>query len=388
MKLWYDKKLWISPRARRTVPALARQDVRSIAVIKHAALGDLVLTRPFLIELRRLFLNASITLAVERGREWPWVYDDLDLAVHTAPGMNTKGAVLQGIAGPFRTLEPSGTSGDSRHDKRAFDLLFDLTATPCSFWITRLTRAKLKLGFQHRSWHRMLYDLAVPRTEYKFEAEVFLDFLHLFGHEAKWPPDFGWRDDRTDAATERPDANRSRRAEDAPAGPVLYFPGASTQAKSWPEDSFVKLIREARARFPKYEHLIWPGTADWERERCARIASATGAQILGTKSAPSSTATAIDAAYNSQPAHSPISIARAARLYVGNDTGVRHVAIATDTPTIGFFRTAPPFRYTPKWGSHRALFARDGGDAGVEAGLAAMEEELGQAIPISRNTRD
>ncbi len=370
MKLWYDKKLRISPRAKQIVPALAPESVRSIAVIKHAALGDLVLTRPFLIELRRLFPHANVTLAVEHGREWPWVYDDLDIGTHVSPGMNTNGAVLKGIAGPFRTLGPH-------------DLLFDLTATTCSFWITRFTRAKLKLGFQHRSWHRVLYDLAIPRTEYKFEAEVFLDFLHLFGHEAKWPPDFGWGGNQRSTAAETPDVNRSRRDGDAPTGPVLYFTGASTQAKSWPEDSFINLIREARARFPKHDHAIWPGTADWERERCARIAAATGASIIAsTGRLPADRAasdpTAPDSAANdSHHTRSPIEIARAARLYVGNDTGIRHVAIAVGTPTIGFFRTAPPFRYTPDWGSHRAIFARDGGDASVEQGLKAMEEEFG-----------
>lgn len=344
MKLWHDKKLWISPRAKRLVPALTPADVRSIAVIKHAALGDLVLARPLLIELCRLFPNARITLAIERGREWPWVYEDLDLGTHAAPGMNTKGAVLAGIAGPFRTLG-------------AHDLLFDLTATPCSFWITRMTRAKLKLGFQHRSWHRIIYDLAIPRTEYKFEAEVFLDFLHLFGHESAWPPDFGWGAERRIAQEES-----NRQADDESLGPVLYFTGASTESKSWSEDSFVKLIRASQERFPEYEHVIWPGSAEWERERCRKIVRETGAQELVVKAG--------------SPVPSPIEIARSAQLYVGNDTGIRHVAIATGTPTIGFFRTAPPFRYTPRWGHHRAIFARDGGDAGVEEGLTAMEEEL------------
>ena len=40
------------------------EDVGSIAVIRHAALGDIVLLRPFLFELRRFFPNASITLSL------------------------------------------------------------------------------------------------------------------------------------------------------------------------------------------------------------------------------------------------------------------------------------------------------------------------------------
>ena len=64
MKFWFTKGVWASKKAREKVASISRDQVESIAVIRHGALGDMVLTRAFLVEARKAFKNAKITLSV------------------------------------------------------------------------------------------------------------------------------------------------------------------------------------------------------------------------------------------------------------------------------------------------------------------------------------
>jgi ADP-heptose:LPS heptosyltransferase len=47
-------------------------------------------------------------------------------------------------------------------------------------------------------------------------------------------------------------------------------------------------------------------------------------------------------------------------LYVGNDSGLMHIAAATGTPTLGLFGPSPETRYGP-WGAHCASVRTDEG---------------------------
>ena len=64
MKFWGHHGVYKSKRAKKTIRKISRDGIKSIAVIRHAALGDMVLTRSFLVEARKAFPNASITLCL------------------------------------------------------------------------------------------------------------------------------------------------------------------------------------------------------------------------------------------------------------------------------------------------------------------------------------
>ena len=55
------------------------------------------------------------------------------------------------------------------------------------------------------------------------------------------------------------------------------------------------------------------------------------------------------------------------RLCVSPDTGVRNVAIATHTPTVGIFYSTVPYRYWPTYeNGHDAAFIRNGEIPSIE----------------------
>lgn len=329
MKFWFKSGAWASKAAQRKIARLRPEDIRRIAVIRHAALGDLVLTRPFLLELRRHFPNAAITLSIVTNytRGTP---EDLVDRVHVAYGSDRKDVPLREQIRRARELG-------------AHDLLFDLAATPRSFWVCALNRAQLKIGFPYHALQRPLfYDAAVLRTDLKFEAEAMLDMLNLLGCKTEYPLRYAL----PGAAARRPRPY------------LVYFPGASLPAKCWPVERFSELIRHMARDYPQFDHLVLEGRAAWESAdpvlaglaQFANVQAAKGVDLDGT-----------------------IALLKGARMLISNDTGIRNLAIATDTPTVGIFFATPPFRYWPRLPLHDAVFDAEGRLPSVDAVARAAE---------------
>jgi ADP-heptose:LPS heptosyltransferase len=337
LKLWIDRTPWSSRRSQAKAASIDRESVRDIALVKYAALGDNLLTRPFVHTLRRHFPAARITFSAA-SNGLAGVPEDLVDRVHVIPRKRTEDHGLLASLRAFRALGPQ-------------DLLFDLTSSSRSYWVTALNPARLKVGFLgrggHGQTHKLLYDLAVPRAEYRFEAETFLDQLGALGLDHEWPPRF--------------DLPRTGREEELRSeGPiVLYFPGASTAAKCWHAAGWTELVRSARASHPELRHLVLAGLADWERAAAEEIAAGSGAELIAAGDQTQAWLEAAD-------------------LVVAHDTGVRNWAIALGTPTLGVFTATVPFRYLPRFGVHRAVFHQDGGPLPASQASAALEAVLAE----------
>lgn len=322
MKLWFKNGAWASKRARRVAAELVPAQIRRIGVIRHAALGDMVLTRPFLIELRRHFPNAFLTLSVVTNYTRGTPADLVD-RVHTAYGSDRKDVPLREQIARAREL------GEQ-------DLLFDLAATPRSFWICALNRARLKIGFPYRALQRPLfYDAAVLRSDFRFEAEVMVDMLNLLGLRSEYP----LRYDLPGAPLER----------ERPY--VLYFAGASLPDKCWPAERFTELLRHMARRHPAYDHLVLEGRAAWES---AERLVAPLSELANVKR------------IASNELDQTIALVKGARLLIANDTGIRNLAIAAGIATVGIFFATPPFRYWPRLPLHEVVFNTDGSMPSVD----------------------
>lgn len=330
MKIWSWKRTWVADKAPAKAASLHFNDVRRIAVLKHAALGDLMLTRPFLLTLRRYFPNASITLSVVENYQAGIPHDLVD-RVHVTLSSKQKAGTLARLRN-FRELGPH-------------DLLFDLSAVTRTFWISLLNQATLKIGFQHRRLHRYIYDIALNRTGFRFEAETFLDQLQVLGIDYDWPLRFDFDPGTTDISQPY----------------LVYFPTASDSYKAWLPEHFASLIRRMVDKRPDYQHVLLGGVAEWEDQVCQQILQQTGSHdnlryIRGSDETPA--------------------LINGATALVSNDTGIRNLAIATNTPTVGIFISTLPFNYQPRFGLHKVVYAIEGGQPQEKAVETALEEIL------------
>ena len=339
MKLWFNKGAWASKGAEAKLSGLEPEQVRSIAVIRHAALGDMVLTRPFLIELRNCFPNAKITLSLASNymRGAP---DDLVDRTHVAYGSDRRGK------SPLEQIKQARTLG-------YHDLVFDLAATTRSIWVCVLNKAQFKIGFPYMQLQRRLfYDAAVLRSDMEFEAETMLDMLRLLGFNVGHPPVFSLPGNPT--VRERPF--------------IVYFTGASGEHKCWPKENFAQLVGRMAQQYSDHDHIVLEGVADWESIDEIMEPNRDKDYVEGLK---------LDGVDET------ISLLKGARLVVSNDTGIRNLAIAAETSTLGiFFATAPfktvPFRYLPASGQHDIVFNHDGSTPVVDAVYETAVQMLSQ----------
>ena len=303
--------VWKRKNVNKKIKDLSFSDIKNITIIRHAALGDMVLTRCFIIEARKLFPNAKITLSVisnyTRG-----IPEDLVDRVHIIHGTDQRGAPLSERIKKIRELGKQ-------------DIIFDLAAGNRSFLTCLLSSATLKIGFPYRkirAW--MFYDITTSRSDLNFEVSDMLSMLHLFGAKTQYPHVY-----------------------DMPGEPVkrgqpfiVYFIGASDPEKCWPRENFSKLIKQMASDYPEKNHLVLGGLKDWERAET----------VLDSIEARENVS-----AVDTDTIEKTVSLMKGADLLVSNDTGIRHVAITCNTPTIGIF-PGKPYRYWPRYDIHDAVF--------------------------------
>ena len=332
MKFWYERGAWVSGKARARLSQLQPEDVKSIAIIRHAALGDMILTRAFIHEARRFFPNASITLSVVSNYTYGAPEDMVD-RLHVAWGNDHRDI-------------PKREQIKRARELGYHDIIFDLAVSTRSVWLCLLNSAKLKIGYPYRAVQRWLYDATVFRSDFEFEAQVMLDMLRLMGARPVTPPDFQIR--------------VPAHKHDRPC--VVYFTSASAASKCWPRQYFVELIDRAATDYPDYQHVILNGTAEWED------ASVLLPQLVHHDNVSLQQPMSLD---------ETLGFIRGATLVVSNDTGIRNLAICCETPTLGLFFSTVPYRYWPRYGKHEVVFNADGSVPSVATAYDAVTGLLG-----------
>ena len=334
MKLWFERGAYTSKKGREVAARLDPAQVRKIAVIRHAALGDMVITRAFLQEARRFFPNAEITLSLVSNYTYSAPEDLVD-RIHVIHGSDQRGTPIKERIARMKEL------GEQ-------DILFDLAATNRSYYLCVLTKAKLKIGFPYKQiQNRLFYDIGILRSDFQFEGEVMLDFLNILGHQPYYPLDFAYPKFDVDKCQKR----------------VVYFFGASVQNKCYPEEKMIDVIDRLAADKPDYQHVILEGVKPDEKADAilAKLSHHTNVSVQATLPLDEVTQWLADS-----------------RLVVCNDTGVRNLAISTHTPTLGIFFATVPYRYWPRYEPHYAAFCADGSVPPVEKvcaeALRALED--------------
>jgi ADP-heptose:LPS heptosyltransferase len=133
-------------------------------------------------------------------------------------------------------------------------------------------------------------------------------------------------------------AEAARRTASLPVRFLAVHPGSGSLAKNWPAERFRELAARAADGRP-YLHCAGPVEIDSGLDAgapaAALVARAWPVRVLGA------------------------ALARAG-LYVGNDSGVSHLAAATGAPTLALFGPTEPALWSPVGPRARTLRAGDG----------------------------
>lgn len=300
---------------------------RTILVIRHRAGGDLLLTTPALAAIRAGCPGARIDVLAARGL----------------------GALLEGNPDVDRVIEfdrrslVSSLALYARLARGGYDVVFDLVSNPRSAWMTRLTRAPVRIGYDIAG-RRRAYTIRVPREPLgpdgrpalRYAPEAALDQVRATGLPAR---------DTALRFRISPEAERRLAAWlDDPSTPhdrakplVACLPAGSWPAKTWAPERFV----QAMERLAADATIVWlwgPGEEELARSCRERmrgpslLAPATGWQELGA-------------------------LLRRCALLVSNDSGPKHVAVALGVPTVTIFGPTNPATWHPPAGPHTALVA-------------------------------
>ena len=129
-----------------------------------------------------------------------------------------------------------------------------------------------------------------------------------------------------------------------PAGVPLVGlgPTANWSGKVWSADRFVALFRAIEAILPNARPVIFAGPGPTERALAAPVLAAlpSAVDLAGRLTLPEAAA-----------------CLASCRLFVGNDSGLMHLAAASGTPTLGLFGPTPAAEYGPTGRRAQAVVA-------------------------------
>ena len=308
-----------SKKAKKYLETINPEDVKTITIIRHAAIGDFMNIRPFLINAREYFPNANITLSVLRTAMYGIPHDlidDLHIMDKDDPKDKTKKTSILTRIKQARELSPQ-------------DIIFDLTDSSLTILLIIFSKAKLKIGYPYRWIRRIPYDITTLRSDFVVEAESTQHMLNILGSQNLTPLKYGFEN----IYSKKNIQNR-----------IIYFPGASINIKCWEENKFITLIDKLSNEYPSYEHIILQGIR--EDEKFINIYES----LQNRRNVKLQTTMNLDDTMN---------FLSNSILLVSNDTGIRNMAIATETSTVGIFFATIPFRYWPRDGKHECVFTID-----------------------------
>ena len=132
--------------------------------------------------------------------------------------------------------------------------------------------------------------------------------------------------------------------------------------KCWPQAAWKDLLEKSALTWPEREHQVLAGKNAHEQLDFLQDLSAQYPQIkrIACESLPELTQRLTQAA-----------------CLIAGDTGVRNLALATHTPTLGIFFKTVPYRYWPRYEPwHDAVFDPHGNPPSPDQVFACLQQKL------------
>lgn len=291
------------------------QDVRRVLVIRLRSIGDTVLTTPSLFALRRFLPKVQIDILLE-----DWVAPLLD-------GFDSIDNVI--------TMRRGSTSNRARVafalHARHYDVVYNLHGGTTATLLTRATGAKHRVGFNQYQYARLHNHLA-PSSLLLWGQQK----AHSVEQQLALP---GWtgipvtdRPPTRLVVTESASASVSARLRSAGLSEqtpfALVHAAAAFATKQWATDKFASVVENLAAR--ELATVAIAGPNETHIVESLQSYSAAPIVALPDLSLPEVTA-----------------LAARARLFVGNDSGIAHIAAAVRTPAVVIFGSSNVAHWKP-----------------------------------------
>lgn len=293
------------------------QKVERVLVIRLRSIGDTVLATPSLAALRRQLPTAQIDILLE-----DWVAPLLE-------GFDTIDSVIAvGRSG----LERMRTARQLRRTK--YDVVFNLHGGTTSTLFTRATGARHRVGYANYQYANFYTDLLTSSADFwgrtpTHSAEQQLALLGFVGIEVEDRPP-----SRLPIAAEALRSIERRLANSVLRIPhsefVLLHPSTAFVTKQWPAENFARLA----------EHLAERGLA------AVAVASKSESGVLDELVTRSNVPVTT---FDDLSLPEITALASRAKVFIGNDSGIAHMAAAVGTPTAVIFGSSNRDHWRP-WG--------------------------------------
>jgi len=291
------------------------QEIRSVLIVRLRSIGDTVLTTPALFALRRFLPEVQIDLLLE-----DWVAPVLDGFEHISNVI---------------ILERGSTSARARVARRIraarYDVVYNLHGGTTATLLTRATGARHRVGYAHYQYGRLHNHLAPSSAQLwgrtkTHSVEQQLALLGWTGVPVSDRP--ATQLAVTEAAAETISARLKSAGLIEPASFAVVHPAAAFDTKRWATEKFARII----------EYLAAEGLPTLV------IATPMEAAMVNDLKAHSS-APVISLTDLSLPEVS--ALAARARLFVGNDSGIAHIAAAVGAPSVVIFGSSNVDHWRP-----------------------------------------
>ncbi len=278
-------------------------------------IGDVVLTTPVIHAVKAKFPSAHIAYLAEKQAlsllEGNLCLDELIPFDFSKPALLEQPRVIR------------------RLRKGGFDVFIDLFCNPRTALLARASGAPIRIGKEVRGRGRLythrVQDDGMPRNaieyHYQYVREIGVEPTH-------------WRTEIFLTEEERREANVYLQWQDIDPGKaiVALHPGATWPAKMWPIERFAELIDLLKAKLD-VQVVVTRGPGD------AAIKEKISRQAVGNA-----------VFLNVLPLRQLAAILSSVSVFVANDSGPMHIAVAVGTKTVGIFGPGEEniwFPYTP-----------------------------------------
>ena len=327
--------------------------VRKLLVIRLRSIGDTVLTTPSLVALRRFLPHTSIDILLE-----DWV----------APVLDGSPLVDRVISIPRHSNAARARIARDLH-RTGYDVVYNLHGGTTATFLARASGARQRVGYAHYQYAR-LHNHVAPSPQEIWSRPT----LHSAEQQLAL---IGWTgvpvSDRPAtqlAVTERAARSVAARlaAHKINSEPVaLIHPAAAFETKQWPTENFARVIDEVAARGLTPVVIVAPK----EKQVLDSVVQQSSARVIGLTdlSLPEVTA-----------------LAARAQLFVGNDSGIAHMAAAVSTPCVVIFGSSNVAHWRP-WTTNQNEVVREEMNCQPCHGYFCAEFETPQCIlriPVER----